>query len=200
MKKSKTMRIASLLLVLVLVTTCFVGTTFTKYTSSANGTATATVAKWSIEVNDEQIAVTNGPKTVSFDLFSTIKDSNGTDDETDVVSGKIAPGTSGAFNLKVENLSEVTANYAITFEVTNGSNVPLQYSADGTTWKSDISEIYSDLSGNLDKINGETVDSETEIVYWKWEFNGDDTALGIAAQNSAPTVTVAATITATQVD
>ena len=36
------------LLVLTLVSFCFVGFTFARYTSSGNGTATATIAKWSV--------------------------------------------------------------------------------------------------------------------------------------------------------
>jgi hypothetical protein len=44
MKKT---RIMGLLLVLVLVTSCFAGGTFAKYTSVATGSDEANVAKWS---------------------------------------------------------------------------------------------------------------------------------------------------------
>ena len=46
MKKTKFMRAALLLLVLTLITSCFVGGTFAKYTTSANGSDSARVAKW----------------------------------------------------------------------------------------------------------------------------------------------------------
>ena len=41
MKKTKLMRAALLLLVLTLITSCFVGGTFAKYTTSAEGSDTA---------------------------------------------------------------------------------------------------------------------------------------------------------------
>ena len=50
MKKNRLMRIAALLLVLTLATSCFVGGTFAKYTSTATGSDTATVAKWDIQL------------------------------------------------------------------------------------------------------------------------------------------------------
>ena len=113
MKKSKTMRAASFLLVLTLMTSCFVGSTFAKYTSTASGTATATVAKWSIKVGDTDIVATD---TVTFDLFATVNDTDGSD-EGDVLDGKVAPGTQGSFTIELKNESEVTANYVIALSV-----------------------------------------------------------------------------------
>lgn len=49
-KKNVLMRSAGLLLVLVLVTSCFVGSTFAKYTVGGKGTATARVAKFGVAV------------------------------------------------------------------------------------------------------------------------------------------------------
>lgn len=49
-KKNVLMRSAGLLLVLVLVTSCFVGSTFAKYTVGDKGTATARVAKFGVAV------------------------------------------------------------------------------------------------------------------------------------------------------
>ncbi len=50
MKKNKMMRMASMLLILVLLTTCTISGTFAKYTTSASATDTARVAKWGIEL------------------------------------------------------------------------------------------------------------------------------------------------------
>jgi len=50
MKKNRTMRAATLLLALTLMTSCFVGGTFAKYVTSDTATDTARVAKWGIEV------------------------------------------------------------------------------------------------------------------------------------------------------
>lgn len=50
MKKNHTMRAASLLLVLTLITSCFVGGTFAKYTTKIAGSDTARVAKFGVEL------------------------------------------------------------------------------------------------------------------------------------------------------
>ena len=55
MKKSKTMRAASFLLVLTLMTSCFVGSTFAKYTTTATGTDTARVARWGFTTTSLEI-------------------------------------------------------------------------------------------------------------------------------------------------
>ena len=111
MKKT---RIVGLLLVFVLVTSCFVGGTFAKYASKATGSDTAVVAKWSIEVNNDEIATTNGdPKTISFELFGTAagdtnnEDSDGNDDDVDDTNERgtiIAPGTTGFFAFTIEKI------------------------------------------------------------------------------------------------
>ena len=49
-KKNVLMRSAGLLLALVLVTSCFVGSTFAKYTVSESGFDTARVAKFGVNI------------------------------------------------------------------------------------------------------------------------------------------------------
>ena len=51
MKKNVMMRIASILLVCVLVTTCGISGTFAKYTTNATSSDTARVARWGVEVS-----------------------------------------------------------------------------------------------------------------------------------------------------
>ena len=210
MKKNRTLRVSALLLALTLITTCLVGGTFAKYTSSTTGSDTATVAKWSFKVNGAEFAVAP-EEELTFDLFKTILDT-GSAAEIDVKNGKlIAPGTSGSFDLKVTNDSEVNAKFTVALAETNASNVPLQYSVDnGTTWKDSIADLT--MSGLTDQ----AIDmgaTKTVTVLWRWVFEGTtppgahadqtdvtDTALGIAARTAAPTVTITATLTATQVD
>ena len=209
MKKNRTLRVSALLLALTLITTCFVGGTFAKYTSSTTGNDVATVAKWSFKVNGAEFATTS-PQTLSFNLFDTINDTGDTDDETDVADTKIAPGTAGKFALTVKNDSEVNATYSVALTETNASNVPLQYSVDGTTWKDSIADVA--MSAYTDKAIAMNGGTDTVTVYWRWVFeggsvghagqtDGTDTALGIAAQEaSVPSVQITANVTATQVD
>ena len=48
MKRNKMMRIASVLLVAVLLSTCVISGTFAKYTTSNSATDSARVAKWGV--------------------------------------------------------------------------------------------------------------------------------------------------------
>lgn len=210
MKKNKIMRLASGLLVVAMMTTCAISGTFAKYISTTSGNDTATVAKWSFEVNDTEIAVTGTAQTVDFKLFETINDTGNTADEADVKDEKIAPGTSGSFALKLENTSEVNAKYTITLDESNSSDIPLQYSLDGATWKDSIAELTT--TGLTEQAIDMETGSATHTVYWRWVYEGatddahnsqtdiTDVALGVAAQTTAPTVTISASVSAWQVD
>ena len=98
MKKNTMMRLASILLVAVLMSTCAISGTFAKYTSEQTATDSARVAKWSFKVGETDIATT----AFVFDLFNTVKDTEGAT-ENDVATAEnatiIAPGTSGSFEI-----------------------------------------------------------------------------------------------------
>ena len=49
-KKNLIARICGLLIVLTLISCCFLGSTFARYTSTGTGTASVAVAKWDIQV------------------------------------------------------------------------------------------------------------------------------------------------------
>lgn len=197
-RSSMMVRLVAVLAVVMMFTMCFVGGTFAKYTSSGTGTDTATVAKWSFKVGETDIATTN---TFTFDLFKTIKDSDGINNETEMnpVDGSIiAPGTQGSFDLVLTNASQVTAQYAIDYTVTNNNDIPVKFSVDdGTTWTNDLADVAASDSTKLAANSGTT----TIKVQWKWDFNGSDdsfdTALGIGGN---AVLTVKAEVTATQVD
>lgn len=212
MKNDKITRFAILILALTMITLMVVSGTFAKYTSSATGSDTATVAKWSIKVGSgDGVEIAGSSSTVSFDLFSTIKDEDG-GSEADV-AGKasgtavgstsatakiIAPGTSGSFDIIVKNESEVNATYSIAFE-SNNTSIPIEFSTDGTTWKSTLSE--ANVTNAAINMNSA---AQTKTVYWRWAYDVSaardtaDTNLGVAAQTSPASVTLSATITATQ--
>lgn len=200
-RSSMMVRLVAALVVVMMFTMCFVGGTFAKYISSATGTDSAKVAKWSIKVGGTDIATAD---TFTFDLFKTILDSDGTSAETDISPADgtiIAPGTSGSFEIVIKNESEVTAQYTIDYTVTNTDNIPVEFSVDGgANWSADLADVAASESTKL--AVGAT---KTVTVQWRWRFEatdiaaGDaiDTPLGIAA---AATLTVEAKVTATQVD
>jgi hypothetical protein len=194
----KKRKIVALLLCMALAITSIAGAALAKYTTNVSANDTASVAKWHFEVNDVNMTPADGEAAMTFDLFKTIMDTDGASAETDVKTDLIAPGTSGKFDVKIENLSEVNAVYSLDYSIENTSNVPLQFSLDGADWKSDINDLdVSDVAIAMGS------GSDTVTVQWKWAFNGDDaadTALGIAAQTAAPTVKVTCAATFTQVD
>ena len=199
MKKNTMMRVASALLVAVLLTTCAISGTFAKYVSTATAEDSARVARWSFEVgagNDIATAT-----TFTFDLFKTIKDTDGSDeDDISPADGTIiAPGTQGSFDIVLNNKSEVTANYAIDYTVDNDDNIPVKFSVDGTNWTDDLADVAASEATELAATNG----TKTITVQWKWDYyvNADgDTADTTLGTDGEAVLKVTAAITATQVD
>lgn len=196
MKKNVMMRVASALLVAVLMTTCAISGTFAKYTSTTTGTGTARVAKWAFVVNGDPIA-----ETFTFELIDTLYEDDGVTAETDVKGKLLAPGTAGSFDIVLENESEVTAKYELTLTETitglpgtvAAADFPVVYSTDNAHWSTDITNAVASGLINYG-------DSATITVYWRWAFDGNDTidtALGTAGNVE---VTVTATVILTQVD
>lgn len=185
-----------LVLILTMLSLCLVSNTYAKYTSTFAESDTAIVAKWDVSAGDASTTI---------DLFNSSKiyDTNGvTDytqvgtDDTDVTNGTadgiIAPGTWGSFFYSVSNNSDVNATYTVDYTVT-AANVPLEWSVDGSTWSTNLSNV-STTALNMGATANVT-------VYWRWAFNGDDsadTALGTATTLARPEVTI--TTTFTQVD
>lgn len=193
-RSSMMVRLVAVLAVTMMFTMCFVGGTFAKYTSSATGTDSTRVAKWAFKVGDTNIAENN---TFTFNLFESIKDSNVSDDESDMspVGGSIiAPGTQGSFALVLTNESEVNATYAIDYTVTNTSNIPVQFSVDGGAhWTDELVDV---PATNIAHTDG----TATINVQWRWAFDGDDTTDTNLGKVGTATLEVSAKVTATQVD
>ena len=191
MRKNKMMRIASVLLVAVLLSTCAISGTFAKYTSKYTGSAdTARVATWNVSLSGA-----TQEKTFAFNLFNTVYDSDGLT-ENEVKTGEnddviIAPGTMGYFDIVLTNNSEVAAEFDIALDRSGLNGVPLT-----------ISYLNGPAQGNPTTLNsaenialamGATV---TIRVQWEWAFgaNDDDTA------HANKSLSVAATVTVDQVD
>ena len=220
-KDNKLMKFTSFVLLVVMIALILVAGTFAKYTSSATGSDTAIVAKWEILAGSEtnMLDISGSNQTIDFNLFDTIKEEDGTTDELDVLADengnviRIAPGTSGAFDLHIENNSEVTAAYTIDFEVT-GASVPLLFKVgEATEWSSSLEDVASTVLVMDNSSTTETDEGKTVVnVQWKWPFEtaaadgtstaGDaaDTALGILSTEEARTVKVTAKLDVVQYD
>ena len=202
MKNNKTVKFMALVLFVTILAIILVSGTYAKYTTSATGSDTATVAKWSIKLGDEDIAKST-EKTFTIDLFSTITNTDGSEEKnvkkTD--GTLIAPGTMGSFTLaSLKNESEVNAKYSVTYTLLNESGVPLEFTTnkdDESSWKSDFTAV---------NVSNEALATDatatTATVYWRWAFTKDtardtsDTTLG----TTTPTVTLTAKIDVEQAD
>ena len=209
-KNYNSIKIFAILLLLVMIILMLIVGTYAKYTTEVEGSDSSVVAKWAWQINDSDVSKSD--TEFAFDLFDTIKDTADGNNETDVKTTKIAPGTKGGFEIKVENLSEVNANYNLTLKETKGQDVSdakIEYSIIGTDeakdWTTDINTF--NLTNTL--LNMET-GSKTLTVYWRWAYSPSetqddaDTAVGFLAANSASdankTITIEAKLNFTQVD
>ena len=107
------MRLASALLVLTLLTTCAISSTFAKYVTKAEGSDKARVAYWGFDQ----------PAETTIDLFDGEYTNVKASGEVDGFSNVIAPGTSKsttfAFGYTNYKTNEITApEVAYTFTVT----------------------------------------------------------------------------------
>lgn len=197
MKDNKLVKVFLIALLIVMVGLILVSGTYAKYTTTFTGSDTATVAKFKVSSNTT---------AETFDLFKTAKEVDGTTADAEVVNGKVAPGTGGKFDIQLTNDSEVKVHYAISLKETNESNIPIEYSLDGTTYVT-AENFASVLAADL------AIGSTTQkvSVYWRWAFEGKDstnykttqtdtTDYTLGTASTAPTVKVEVSTVFTQVD
>ena len=118
MKKNTMMRIASVLMVAVLLSTCAISSTFAKYVSSDSATDTARIAKWGVEVtatgNAFNVEYQKKNDNTSYSVVS--KDKNSTDEA--VIKNILAPGTSGEFGgFSITGSPEVLVDISVTADL-----------------------------------------------------------------------------------
>lgn len=144
-KKNRTWRAAALLLALTLVTSCFVGGTFAKYTTTGEAKDTARVAKWGVTIS------------AGTDLFA--KEYNGTGDNESTATVKVetssddklvAPGTNGTgLNIKNTATTKPEVSYTMTIKLEpDSAKVPtLKYTpkdaADAVTYEPVKFSVYN---------------------------------------------------------
>ena len=223
MRKNKMMRLASALLVAVLLTTCAISGTFAKYVTEVTATDNARVAHWGFEATDSSITFTD----LFNETYTNVKSSE---------TGKnvIAPGTTGYGTFKFDYDNDAAApEVAYTFVVSTAGSSCAQEIQDnkniiwylndvkaGTngTW-SELMTAIEDLDGNVAQYDAGTLPTafnanQTIKISWEWLFEGGsatyvvggntlnqdqyDTYMGNMDVLSNVTLTI--TITATQVN
>ncbi len=213
MKKNVMMRLASGLLIAVLLTTCAIAGTFAKYTTSVSSQDSARVAKWGFDSTSMDITT----------LFNNVYDVSTSDYTVESAVDVIAPGTQGfaQFKFAYDEANGINApEVDYTFEVDASDsvcatsiqdNANIQWKLDDSgwlTWTNFIAAIEA-LDGDKDYEAGElpvgfgTADN-THTIYWRWVFTTGnesdvkDTAMGNA--DDLANVKIVIKITATQID
>lgn len=201
MKKSnKLMKASGILLVLTLITSCFMGGTLAKYVSEGTGEDSARVAKWGVkvEVTGDGFHPTYGKDDATADLEGNMVVSL---DGSNVV----APGTKGTFGgVKISGQPEVAVKITTTADVQlSGWNVgsdgefycPLKFTIGDTTINGlDYSKTMAGGDNSFQAAIKKAIEDATtqevaagtdlskigeSITYsWEWPFeNGTGTAI-----------------------
>ena len=200
MKKNVMMRVASALLVAVLMTTCAISGTFAKYTSETTDTETARVANWGW-----------GSTAVTIDnLFKKVYGDNVASSNSDNV---IAPGTASSTQIAwtPDANFKPEVDYTVTLSVSGTIPTEVDARLSWTLKVGDAAEqTYTDFADLADALGTQTFDFEanatpsipTVTIGWTWPIgssdadNEADTELGDADTLAQCSVTV--TLTATQ--
>ena len=204
MKKNRTMRVAVLLLALTLITSCFVGGTFAKYTTGDSAADNARVAKWGVEV------VADGSDFFKNEYKNPAESAITVHAASDDL---VAPGTSGQTTFSISGTPEVATQVLLNvatakdifvkagtygqYVVANDYN-PIKWTltVDDNGTSVTIAEnvslavlqttVTTYMAGATFYAPHETLDA-TFTLSWSWAFNGQDnagdTVLGNLAQN-----------------
>ena len=202
MKKNRILRLGLLALALTLVTASLVSGTFAKYITTASGTGTVNVAKWFATLTDgDKTQGTGQEELVSFDLFKTINNNE------DVLAKRVAPGTAGSFSLEYDT-SGTEVNHSVTVTLAKNpatTDIPTNMkffakNGDGdgegteiTSWPLTITDTYL-----VSELVSELGDKKAIVVDWVWAFGDDQGSVDTPFGETAGTIMLDATFTATQ--
>lgn len=165
-KKKKVIIVSSILIIMLLA---FIGgQAYAKYISQVRGNGIAEIATWSFKVNGQKEQVQE------IKLVSTYNS------ET-LVNNKIAPGTSGSFNIIVDATgSEVGIKYNIKFAEESNKPQNLKFVYGGKEYDS-IKQLGDKLSGTI--AANEEDKTRTINVQWKWNYETGSSAEQINAND-----------------
>ncbi len=167
MKKSK--KIVLIIMIVVLTILSFLGgQAYAKYMSKVTGQGSADIASWSFKVNE------NEEKMQNISLKSTVNNST-------LVNNKIAPGTQGDFQIKIDATgAEVGINYNIKFDNESQKPTNLKFTYNNQIYNS-ISELQEVLNGTINADEQEKI--KALIIGWCWEYETGNTEQEILAND-----------------
>ena len=229
MKKNTMMRLASVLLVAVLLTTCTISGTFAKYVTDATSEDTARVAKWGVVIT----AATNTMFDTEYDVGAT--EMTVKLDTTYGENNLVAPGTSGTLtDMQLSGKPEVAVS--VTYEATvelSGWTIdndedycPIVFTVEGETYgiegtgatktfadsaalaagiKTAIEDTAKEYAVNTDL---STVATDAPSISWNWAFEAadgttyqsNDKDTKLGDLQTLPTISIVIKTTVSQID
>ena len=167
MTKSKKIILAIAVLLCILL--AFIGgQAYAKYITEIKGNGIAEVATWSFKVNDQK------------EHIQEIKLASTYNNET-LVNNKIAPGTSGNFNIIVDATgTEVGIRYNIVFSDEANKPTILKFIYEDQEYDS-IQDLENNLSGVINA--NEENKTKTLNIGWKWDYETGQEEEEIAAND-----------------
>ena len=187
MTKKKTIftRLFVALVALTLISCCFLGSTFARYTTGGNGKASVDIAKWDINFIGNKLATSDGTTEVAFGTLSPNKNGYEATSGADSVNELGAP----VLVATIENAGEVDALVTLTagaLEFWDYSTASAQIASwDEYTWSSGVT---GDAPSEA-QVNGVF---EVEVFYTTEGETWQDSYAGITDGTSANNITLAA--------
>ena len=182
-KKNKNKNRLFILIVLaILLFSIVVGFVYSKYLPEIEGTGKLSVAKWFFSINN--IDILSGNQLGEINLGKSKYSASTISDK------KIAPGTSGSFDIVINATgTEVAIDYSI--NVANVENKPknLYFVVDGTKF-STLEEMCETLKGRINA--NDTNKVITKTINWSWDYETevsvDGTRKGIKTNDKQDTL------------
>ena len=168
MKKTKVMRLLSLLLVMTLISTCAISGTFAKYVTRASGEDQARVAKWGVLVSvdggvfADKYAATDEAYTKAGGEYSVVSSVEG---EQVVAPGTNSKQANGNLVAKVTGTPEVAARYTL-----EGSNIKDVVLPAGTY--TDYTQLVKGTDGKYGYTGTFTLEKDYAPIKWNLTISG----------------------------
>lgn len=172
MKKHKKIVLIAIIAIAVAIISFVGGRAYAKYMSKVTGNGTAEVASWSFKVNN------SSEKMQNISLNSTLNNEK-------IINKKIAPGTSGNFQIKLDGAgSDVGINYSVRFENATTKPTNLKFIYNGKTYDS-LATLQEQLNGSFNA-NSENK-TQTFNIGWEWKYETGKTVQEIATNDKIDT-------------
>ena len=223
MKKVKFLRLASVMLMLCLITTCAISGTFAKYTEEGTATDSARVAAWGVTVtgnfdaDGSAFAKTYDSETAGFTGMAV-----------SATQAVMAPGTGGTLaDVEVTGSPEVAVKltYSADLTLTNWTDgtsayCPIVITVNGTAYKMGLTEstnVFTDIADFETAVEdaieataakniavGFPIDGDL-AVSWSWAYEGGAGAYQTDSKDTllttqSATISLAVTVTVEQIN